>query len=561
MKGERAMLRRSSHAAASPGRTHGAPAPGARAAGTPAPAPGPGVARRAAFLGVAALAFVALAAAGCGKGKTANGEMPVEAVARRDIRLTVEASGTIEPVDLVEVKSKASGQIVRMPVEIGTVVRAGQLLVQVDPRDVQNAYDQAAASLEAAEARAEIAKRQRQRSDELLAEQVITAAEHEQAVLDDTNARSALVAARTNLDLAQQRLEDATIRAPLAGTVLEKPVAVGQVISSATSSVSGGTTLLKMADLSRIRMRALVAESDIGRVREGQSVRVEVDAYSGRPFTGSVEQIEPQAVVQQSVTMFPVLISISNEQSLLMPGMNGEVTMLVDQRQDVVAVPIDALRSARELTTVAAAFGLDPDSLRALASRRPAAGSGGADSAAAAGGAAGATAGGGAGGGDVDPRVLQRIRERMGGGEISPEMLARIRARMAAGGGTRGGAGGGRAGAGGFGGAGGPAGAPRTQFAIVSTARGYEPRAVRIGISDFDYAEVLGGLEEGEQVAMLSYAEMKAQRDRITDFARSRMGSGLTTSSGSGTSGGSGGSGGGPGGGGGSRGGPGGGGR
>jgi HlyD family secretion protein len=488
----------------------------------------------------AAALGLALAAAGCGRKATGEGGLPVEAVARRDIRVTVEASGTIEPVDLVEVKSKASGQIVRMPVEIGSVVRKSDLLVQVDPRDVQNSYDQAEASLQAAEARAEIAKRQRQRSDELLAEQVITAAEHETAVLDDANARSALVAARTNLDLAKQRLEDATIRAPLAGTVLEKPVAVGQVISSATSSVGGGTTLLKMADLSRIRMRALVAEADIGRVRAGQSVRVEVDAFAGRAFPGTVEKIEPQAVVQQSVTMFPVLVSISNEQGLLLPGMNGEVTMLVDERENVVAVPIDGLRSAREISAVAETFGLDPDTVQALASRRGGAGAGAALAAAAGADSAGASRGAGAEGGapgvagasrggaqGLDPRMLARMRERMGGGEITPEMIARMRARMAAGGGGGAGAGAGRGG--GFG-----AAATRTQVAIVRTGKGFEPRLVRVGISDFDYAEVLGGLEEGDQVAMLSYAEMKAQRERITSFARSRMSGGLTTQSGTG---------------------------
>lgn len=471
----------------------------------------------------AALAVAAAAAAGCAKKSDTKAEMTFEAVARRDIRVTVEASGTIEPVDLVEVKSKASGQIVRMPVEIGSVVKRGELLVQVDPRDVQNSYDQSEASLRAAEARDEVARRQRRRSDELLAEQVITAAEHEQAVLDEANARSQLVAARTNLDLAKQRLEDATITAPIVGTVLEKPVAVGQVISSATSSVGGGTTLLKMADLSRIRMRALVAESDIGRVRAGQAVRVEVDAFAGRPFPGTVEKIEPQAVVQQSVTMFPVLVSISNEQGLLLPGMNGEVTMTVEERTDALAVPIDGLRSVREMTAIAENLGLDPDSLRALASRRSG-GARGAGRADTSGGAPPAAPGGGSGA--PDPERMARMRELMASGQVTPEMMERMRARMAGGGGA-----GRRRSGSGSGAAGGFAGATRTQIALVRSASGLEPRAVQVGVSDFDYAEVLGGLKEGDQVAMLSHAEMQAQRDRMSSFARSRMGGGLTTQS------------------------------
>src|SRR2546422_922063 len=293
-----------------------------------------------------------------------------EAVQRRDIALTIEATGTVEPIDLVEVKSKASGQIVRMPVEVGTQVKAGDLLAQIDTRDVQNQYDQALAALRAAEAKANISGAQEKRSDDLFTQGAITADEHEAAVLDYANAQAQLVAARTNLDLAKQRLDDATVRAPIAGTVLEQLVSAGQVISSATTSASGGTSLLKMADLSRIRLRALVSETDVGNVHPGQTASVTVDAFPQRTFTGEVEKIEPEAVVQQSVTMFPVLISISNEERLLLPGMNGEVAMLVDSHDDVPAVPLDAVRSVRELPVAAAALGLDPDSVRVQVERQ-----------------------------------------------------------------------------------------------------------------------------------------------------------------------------------------------
>src|SRR5439155_8959624 len=191
------------------------------------------------------------------------------AVQRRDIALTIEATGTVEPIDLVEVKSKASGQIIRMPVEVGTLVKANDLLAQIDTRDVKNQYDQALAALRAAEAKANISGAQQKRSDDLFTQGAITADEHEAAVLDHANAQAQLVGARTNLDLAKQRLDDATVRAPIAGTVLEQLVSAGQVISSATTSASGGTSLLKMADLSRIRLRALVSATDVGNVHPG----------------------------------------------------------------------------------------------------------------------------------------------------------------------------------------------------------------------------------------------------------------------------------------------------
>jgi len=167
--------------------------------------------------------------------------VPFETVGREDIDVTIEATGTVEPINLVEVKSKASGQILAMPVDVGSHVRAGQLLAQVDTVDVENDYEQSLAALRAAQAKNDISGAQRKRSDDLFARGVITADEHEAAVLDLANSDAALVKARTDLSSAAQRRADATVRAPIQGTVLQQLVSVGQVISSATSSVSGGT--------------------------------------------------------------------------------------------------------------------------------------------------------------------------------------------------------------------------------------------------------------------------------------------------------------------------------
>jgi len=466
--------------------------------------------------------------------------VPFETVERRDITMTVEATGTVEPVDLVEVKSKASGQILKMPVQVGSVVKRGDLLAQIDKVDVQNQYDQAAAALRAAQTKSTISKAQADRADQLFAGQVITAEEHEAATLDLANARSQLVKASTDLDIARQKLADATVRAPVSGTIIAAPVTVGQVISSATSSVSGGTTLLQMADLSRVRIRALVSETDIGSLHPGQSASVSVDAYPQRPFRGSVEKIEPQAVVQQSVTMFPVLVSISNEAGILLPGMNGEVTVVVDERTGVPAVPLDAVRTVRELPTVAKSLGLDADSLQAVLRTMRAQRGAGAGAAGAGGGGAG-----GAGGRDSLRVAADGQSGRTGRG----------------GRGGRGGGGGGgwrnRAGGAGGGGAGGARAAAQTMIAMVKVEKGIELRIVRVGLSDFDYGEVLSGLKEGDQVAMLSVAQIQAQRAENISQIRERvsgmggLGGGTGGRSGGGRSGGgaSGGGRGGPGGG------------
>jgi HlyD family secretion protein len=487
----------------------------------------------AAALVVVVVAVVLVRGAGHGGKKNEILTAPVEA---RNIALTIEATGTVEPIDLVEVKSKASGLIVHMPVEIGSQVQKGALLAQIDPRDVQNQYSQALAALKAAQAGVEVAVAAKKRSDALYGQQIITADEHEKATLDAANAQSQLVKARTDVDLAGQRRDDATVKAPVAGTILEQPVTEGTVITSATSSASGGTTLLKMADLGKVRMRAMVGETDIGNVRTGQAANVTVDAFPNRTFNGTVEKIEPQAVVDQSVTNFPVLISVSNESRVLLPGMNGEVSMLVDERDNVPAVPVDAVRSVRELPVVAQALGLDPAKVKSqvdaqmkdMATRR--ASRFAADST----GGSGALGGRGArsAGGDS----ARGSWRRAGAPGDSARGLRQGGRRGGwsgqGGGGGRGGAGGagGGSGGGGFtsaGGGGGAGRANRAQVAFVKTTQGIEPRVVRLGLSDFDYVQVVEGVTLGEQVVLLGVAEAQATRAQTQQNLRQRMGSGV----------------------------------
>ncbi|MES2179472.1 MAG: efflux RND transporter periplasmic adaptor subunit [Gemmatimonadota bacterium] len=300
-----------------------------------------------------------------------------QAVQRRDIVIDAQATGVVEPINVVEVKSKAGGMIVKLPVETGTQVKEGDLLVQIETRDVQNQYDQVAAQLDAAKSKLDVSAAQKKRADELFKSRIITATEHEAAQIDYANAQSQLVSARTSLDLRKQSLEDATVRAPVGGTIIEKTVSLGTVITSATGAFGGGTTLLKMADLSRVRIRAQFNETDIGQIQPGQTATVTVDAYPERRFTGLVEKIEPSAVIVQNVTMFPVLVTLENGEGLLKPGMNGETSVLVDQRSGVLAVPNDAVRNTREAAATAPLLGLNPDSVRAQVAAQQSAGRGG----------------------------------------------------------------------------------------------------------------------------------------------------------------------------------------
>ncbi|MGH7651309.1 MAG: efflux RND transporter periplasmic adaptor subunit [Gemmatimonadaceae bacterium] len=454
----------------------------------------------------AAFLFLSLCAAlgACSKSPTTPVTIETAPVERRSIVLSAQANGTVEPIDIVEVKSKASGTIVKMPVDVGSKVKVGDLLVQIDPRTVQNAYTQAAADLQSATVARQVALAQRNRSADLYKQKIITSTEMEAATVAYATAETNVVKAQTNLATAKLQLEDATITAPTNGTVILRPVSVGTVITSASTAASGGTTILDMADLSKVRMRAFVNETDIGNVKAGQTATVSVDAFPNRRFVGIVEQVQPEAVVQSSVTMFPVLVSLDNSDGALMPGMNGQVTMDILRRDNVLAVPSDAIRNARDAATVAPVLGVSADSLKAaLASFR-----GG-------GGGAGRTA-------SSTPSGTDSTARRFGGGASSSTASSTRRFNRQGGGG----------GAGAFGGAGGAtggggsrAGGPMVVF--VKKGDKYSPRAVRVGVSDFDYTEIISGVTEGEQVALLGAAVLEAQREQLQSRVRGAAGGGL----------------------------------
>jgi HlyD family secretion protein len=469
---------------------------------------------------------IVIALGACNKSTDPSLTIETAPVERRSIVLSAQANGTVEPVDVVEVKSKASGTIVRMPVDIGSNVRTGDLLVQIDPRDVQNQYDQAAADLSSSTVSRAVALAQRNRSADLYKQKIITAQEMEQATLAFANADAAVIKARTNLSIARVRLQDATVRAPTNGTVIERPVSEGTVITSATTSASGGTTIMKMADLSKVRMRAFVNETDIGNVKPSQTATVTVDAFPNRRFVGIVEMVEPQAVVQSSVTMFPVLVSLNNSDGALRPGMNGQVVMDIVRKDNVLAVPSDAIRSARDAATVAPVLGVNPDSLRSMLAAGRRGGRGGA------GGAASTTASSAGGG----PDTTRRGRFR-GGASSTPAAAGQFgdtagRRRFAQGGAassTGSSFGGGQAGGGGFagGGTGTGGGGGGMQLVFVKKDEKYAPRMVRVGISDFDYTEILSGVAQGEQVALLGAPLLQAQREAQQQRIRAGTGGGL----------------------------------
>jgi HlyD family secretion protein len=451
--------------------------------------------------------------------------VPVE---KRSIIVSARASGTVQPDTVVEVKSKASGEILDLRVETGQLVKRGTPMVRVDPRNPRNQLAQAQADLEVAEAQLTNATSQKRRADALFETQSITEQEHETALLDYANAKASVVRAKVAVETANDQLDDTNVLAPITGTIIEKDVERGQVISSPTKDVGGGSVLLKMADLGLVQVRTLVDETDIGKIQLGQGATVTVDAFPNRPFEGSVLKIEPQAQTEQNVTMFPVLVRIDNRAGLLRPGMNAEVEIHVGERPNVLAVPNAALRTQRDVGSAARVLGLSPEAVdRQLAAEQQ---SGRASMGAAAGvdSSRRDSAGGGASmtlgnghtvtlpPGVTEAQVRAAFTKRRSGAELTPEETAVLdRVRQAAGGG---------------GGAGMRRGAARSEgpfggryIVFVKRPSGPTPVWVRTGLTDLDYSEVVSGLSESDSVLVLpsaslvqSQQEMQERANRVT---------------------------------------------
>ena len=283
-------------------------------------------------------------------------KIPVE---HRDIVVSATASGVIQPILTLSVKSKASGEILEEPVQTGDEVKQGQLLARIDPRIPQSNLTQAEANLGVAQAQLETATAQLKRSEALFQSQSITQAGLDSARLASATAQAAVATAQANLQTAKDAMQDTHVRAPINGTVLELDAVLGTVISSPTNDVGGGTVILKMANLDTVQVSALVDETDVGKVQPGVAVTISVDAFPHRTFDGIVLKIEPQAQVSQNVTMFPVEVNIPNPEHVLKPGMNTEVEIHIGQRQGVLAVPNAALRTPKDVASAASVLGLD----------------------------------------------------------------------------------------------------------------------------------------------------------------------------------------------------------
>jgi HlyD family secretion protein len=304
-------------------------------------------------------------------------------VERGDLAKNVVATGKIEAITKVEVKSKASGILEKLLVDYGDNVRKGQVLAELDKEQIQAQVNQQRASLEAAEAAARAAeadlerakydaagpdlpmlKRAYERAQQMAKDGVVSASALDEAEknyelamnkqsLGKANVGSAgaklrqaqaqVSQAKAQLAEKDEEYRNSTIVAPIDGTVLSRDVQVGDAVSSILVLGSSATLVMTLGDTHEVFVKGKVDEADIGKVYMGQPARIKVESYKDRTFSGKVTKISPMGVEKDNVTTFEVRVSIDNSRGELKSQMTANAEILLEEHKGILMVPEGSL--------------------------------------------------------------------------------------------------------------------------------------------------------------------------------------------------------------------------
>jgi HlyD family secretion protein len=307
----------------------------------------------------------------------------VATVERGTMTKSVVATGRIEPITKVEVKSKANGIIEALRVDVGDLIAPGQVLVELDKETLAARLREARANLQAATAGlrgaeaalekniveaegpdVQFARRAFERAKKLHADTLMpqSGLDETQAALEvaenrQRSAKSQLVVARAKVseaeanvaqsraavERAEEELRNATIRSPLKGMVLTRDVEVGSPVSSILNMGAAASLVMTVGDIERVFVRGKVDEADVGRVRLGQPARITVETFKDRAFEGKVTQISPIGVERDNVTTFEVEVSIDNPGSALKANMTANAEIVLEEHPNVLIVPEAAI--------------------------------------------------------------------------------------------------------------------------------------------------------------------------------------------------------------------------
>ena len=260
---------------------------------------------------------------------------------RGDIRNSVTATGTVEPVTLVEVGTQVSGIIDRLYVDYNDRVTAGQLIAEMDKVTLESDLEEAEAQLASSKTEYEYRMKEYLRTKQLYDKELVSDAEYDEALYLYETAKNTYAQRQASIVGIRRNLGYATITSPIDGVVISRAVEEGQTVAAGFET----PTLFTIAnDLTDMQVIADVDEADIGYVQEGQRVDFAVDAYPDDVFSGTVKQVRLEATTESSVVTYEVVITAYNPELKLKPGLTANVTIYTLERNDVCCIPSKALR-------------------------------------------------------------------------------------------------------------------------------------------------------------------------------------------------------------------------
>lgn len=276
-------------------------------------------------------------------------------VTRGDLVQAVKATGTVQPIEEVDVGTQVSGKVASLEVDFNSAVTKGQVVARIDPTPYQAKVDQdqaslsrARADLEQAIAQLELSEKEHRRDTELAGRSLLSASDLDASAANLKKLRAMVKLARASVEQAaatlrvsNTNLDYTVIRSPVDGVVIDRKVNVGQTVVAAMAAQS---LFVIATDLSRMEVEASIPEADIGKVRVGQPVEFTVDAYPDEKFKGQVSEVRLAAVTVSNVVTYPVIIIADNPDKKLMPGMTATVSVEVERKNGVLSAPNAALR-------------------------------------------------------------------------------------------------------------------------------------------------------------------------------------------------------------------------
>lgn len=294
------------------------------------------------------------------KAEAVQSAYKTDTVTKGDIEALVVASGTLNPVDLIDVGTQVSGRILKIYVDFNTPVKAGQLMAELDKapyltRLKQNEanYKTSVAALDRAKTTEENAKRKYDRALALFEKNLISFDEKDASETEYLNAKADVKSAIARVDQAKSQVDSSTvdlnyctITAPIDGVVIARKINLGQTVASSFTA----PVLFQVAnDLTKMQVETSIDEADIGRVKEGQPVRFQVDAYPNDTFFGEVKQVRYSPTVTQNVVTYTAIVTVSNPELKLRPGLTATASIVTGQAQNTLKVPNSALRFTPDL--------------------------------------------------------------------------------------------------------------------------------------------------------------------------------------------------------------------